>query len=76
VIREALRLFIRFDEARSREIDLLNQRITDGLAQLDRSEGVPGDEARRITSKRIASRRESRRQSTNGPEAAGGGDAS
>jgi antitoxin ParD1/3/4 len=60
VMREALRLFFRFDESSSREIDLLNQRIAEGLAQLDRGEAIPGDEARRVTRERIAARRKAR----------------
>jgi antitoxin ParD1/3/4 len=60
VMREALRLFFRFDESRSREIDLLNQRIAEGLAQLDRGEAIPGDEARRVTRERIAARRKAK----------------
>jgi antitoxin ParD1/3/4 len=57
VMREALRLFFKFDESRSREIDHMNQRIAEGLAQLDRGEAIPGDEARRLTKARIAARR-------------------
>ena len=57
VMREALRLFFQFDESRSREIDLLNQRIAEGLTQLDRGEALSGDEARRLTKERIAARR-------------------
>jgi antitoxin ParD1/3/4 len=60
VMREALRLFFRFDESRSREIDLLNQRIAEGLSQLDRGEAIPGDEARRLTKERIAARRKAK----------------
>jgi antitoxin ParD1/3/4 len=61
VMREALRLFFQFDESRSREIDLFNRKIADGLAQLDRGEAIPGDEARRLTKDRIAARRNARR---------------
>jgi antitoxin ParD1/3/4 len=61
VMREALRLFFQFDESRSREIDLFNRKIADGLAQLDRGEAIPGDEARRQTKDRIAARRNARR---------------
>ena len=35
-MREALRLFFEVDKSRSREIDHMNQRIAEGLAQLDR----------------------------------------
>jgi antitoxin ParD1/3/4 len=61
VMREALRLFFQFDESRSREIDLFNRRIAEGLAQLDRGEAISGDEARRLTKDRIAARRNAKR---------------
>jgi antitoxin ParD1/3/4 len=61
VMREALRLFFQFDESRSREIDLSNRKIADGLAQLDRGEAIPGDEARRLTKERGATRRNAKR---------------
>ncbi|MBP2293120.1 type II toxin-antitoxin system ParD family antitoxin [Azospirillum rugosum] len=61
VMREALRLFFRYDESRSREIDRLNQRIAEGLAQLDRGEAIPAEEARRRTKERIAARRKAKR---------------
>jgi antitoxin ParD1/3/4 len=60
VVREALRLLFRFDEAREREIDLLNRRIADGLAQLDRGEGLGEEEARRALAARTAARRASK----------------
>ncbi len=49
LVREALRLFFQFEEARKQEVVALNQRIVDGLAQLDRGEGIPGDVARKET---------------------------
>ena len=52
LVREALRLFFEFEEARRREVEELNRRIAHGLAQLDRGEGIPGDKARRETLKR------------------------
>jgi antitoxin ParD1/3/4 len=61
VMREALRLFFQFDESRSREIDLFNRQIAEGLAQLDRGEAISGDEARRLTKDRIAARRNAKR---------------
>lgn len=60
VMREALRLFFKVDESRSREIDYMNRRIAEGLAQLDRGEAIPGDEARRLTKERIAARRKAK----------------
>ena len=56
LVREALRLFFQFDEARSHEVDDLNRRIATGLAQLDRGEGVPAAKARRETLARRARR--------------------
>ncbi len=56
LVREALRLFFQFEEARGREVEELNRRIAVGLAQLDRGEGIPGDEARRKTLERRAVR--------------------
>ena len=60
VMREALRLFFRYDESRNQEIERLNRRIAEGLAQLDRGEGIPAAEARRQTKERIAARRKGR----------------
>ena len=60
VMREALRLFFRFDESRSREINLLNQRIAEGLSQLDQGEAIPSDEAHRLTRERIVARRKAK----------------
>jgi antitoxin ParD1/3/4 len=56
VVREALRLFFRYDAAQAREIGLLNERIAEGLAHLDRCEGIPGDEARRESHRRLTAR--------------------
>lgn len=42
LICEALDLFLRYDAARSRELNLLDERIRESLAQLDRGEGIPG----------------------------------
>jgi antitoxin ParD1/3/4 len=56
LVREALRLFFRFDAARSREIAILNERIAEGLAQLDRGEGIPGDQVRRQSHARLSAR--------------------
>lgn len=56
LVREALRLFFRYDAARSREVEALDQRIREGLEPLDRGEGVPGPEARRRSRERLAAR--------------------
>ena len=58
VVREALRLFFRYDDARAREMNDLDRRIGIGLAELDRGLGIPGDEARRRSRSRILERSE------------------
>lgn len=60
VIREALRLFLQFERLRAQELDLIHGRIAEGLAQLDRGEGIPGDEAMAITRRNAARRRAAR----------------
>lgn len=59
VIREALRLLDRFDEAQQRGLVELNQKIDEGLAQADRGELISGEESHRRT--RAALSRLSRR---------------
>lgn len=54
LVREALRLFFQYEEARGQEIQELNRRITVGLAQLDRGEGIAGDVALQETLARRA----------------------
>lgn len=49
VIREALRLFSDYEEARQRGIAELNRKIEEGLAQADRGEVITGEESRRRT---------------------------
>ena len=56
VVREALRLFFQFGDARRREVEDLNHRIAVGLAQLDRGEGIPADAAYRESLERRARR--------------------
>jgi antitoxin ParD1/3/4 len=56
LVREALRLFFEIDESRRNEIAAMNRRIAQGIAELDRGEGIAGDEARRRSLKRLASR--------------------
>lgn len=68
LVREALRLFFSYDDARHGELARLNHAIGEGLAALDRGEGVPGGEARRrsharlIPSKAAARRSEKKSQ--------------
>jgi antitoxin ParD1/3/4 len=56
LVREALRLFFQFDEVRRHEIDDLNVRIAAGLAQLERGEGIPAEQARKDSLERRARR--------------------
>lgn len=49
VIREALRLFGDYEEARQRGIAELNRKIEEGLAQASRGEVMSGEESRRRT---------------------------
>jgi antitoxin ParD1/3/4 len=56
LVREALRLFFQYEAARSLQIEMLDQRIQEGLAQLDRGEGIPGPEAQRRSRARLAAR--------------------
>jgi antitoxin ParD1/3/4 len=46
VIREALRLLKEHDELRQRRLAAIGKKIDRGLAQLDRGEGIPADQAR------------------------------
>jgi len=46
VIREALRLLEEQDLLRQNQLAALEQKIGRGLAQLERGEGIPGDQAR------------------------------
>jgi len=46
VIREGLRLLEEQDELKQRRLADIRQKIDRGLEQLDRGQGVPGDEAR------------------------------
>lgn len=49
VIREALRLLDRFDEAQRHALVELNRKIDEGLAQAERGEVITGKESRRRT---------------------------
>ncbi len=46
VIREALRLLEEQDQLRQKRLAEVRRKIDRGLEQLDRGEGVPGDQAR------------------------------
>ncbi len=56
VVREALRLFLQFDSARSRSIEELGGLIAAGVAQADAGQVISGDEGRRRSRERIARR--------------------
>jgi antitoxin ParD1/3/4 len=62
LVREALRLFFEIEESRRDEIAAMNRRIAQGIADLDRGEGIAGDEARRRSLKRLATRTGRRRR--------------
>lgn len=47
VVREGLRLLFEADEIRAHRLDKLDADIRLGLDQLDRGEGIAGDESRR-----------------------------
>lgn len=57
LVREALRLFFSYDDIRQRELARLDEAISEGLAQLDRGQGIPADEARRRSRARLTDRR-------------------
>ena len=59
LVREALRLFFSYDNLRQRELVRLNEALTEGIAQLDRGEGITGDESRRRTRARLDAKRAS-----------------
>lgn len=60
VMREALRLYFRIDDAQGRALERLNHDIGEAIGQLDRGEGIPADEARRLSKERIAARRQAK----------------
>ena len=53
VIREALRLLEEQDEIRQKRLEAIRREIDEGLAQLDRGEGIPGDQVRARQKRRI-----------------------
>jgi antitoxin ParD1/3/4 len=48
VVREALRLLEEHDEIRQKRLEAMQREINEGLAQLDRGEGIPGDQVRAL----------------------------
>ena len=44
VVREGLRLIQEQDELRRIKVEMLRQEIAKGIEQLDRGEGIPGDQ--------------------------------
>jgi antitoxin ParD1/3/4 len=57
VIREGLRLLKERDEVRQLGMEELRREIRIGLEQLDRGEGIPGDQVRRELEQRSRERR-------------------
>ncbi len=57
VVREGLRRLFAEDETREQWIARLNADIQLGLDQLDRGEGIDGDQARELFDTRIAAKR-------------------
>jgi antitoxin ParD1/3/4 len=47
VLRDALQLLDAYDELQRRRVEDLRQKIDEGIAQLDRGEGVEGEDSRR-----------------------------
>jgi len=60
VVREALHLLETYDELNRRRIEDLNRKIDEGLSQLDRGEGIPGEEAHRRSKAELAARSSTR----------------
>jgi antitoxin ParD1/3/4 len=54
VVRQALRLLETYDELNRRRLEDLNRKIDEGLAQLDRGAGIPGDESHRRSKAKLA----------------------
>jgi len=61
VVREALQLLETYDELSRRRNTEISRKIDEGVAQLDRGEGIPGDEARRRSKADLAERLAPRR---------------
>ena len=57
VVRDALRRLFDADEERARLIAKLNAELQEGIDELDRGEGIPGDEVFRRIDELIAQRR-------------------
>jgi antitoxin ParD1/3/4 len=61
VVREGLRLLDDQDRLRELRLDTVRQQIKVGLDQLDRGEGIPGEDVlKRLRKKSAAARRQSR----------------
>ncbi|HZL00818.1 MAG TPA: type II toxin-antitoxin system ParD family antitoxin [Caulobacteraceae bacterium] len=57
VVREGLRLLFEADQAREERIARMDAAIDIGLDQLDRGEGIPGDQVMRELRAKIRSKR-------------------
>jgi antitoxin ParD1/3/4 len=60
VVREGLRLLFEGDETRENRSATLRAQIDLGLEQLDRGEGIGGEEAREMLRAKIAAKRQAR----------------
>jgi antitoxin ParD1/3/4 len=56
VVREALQLLDAYDELQKRRVEDLGRKLDEGLAQLDRGEGIDGEESRRRLKGEVGSR--------------------
>ena len=56
VVRQALPLLETYDELTHRRLEDLNRKIDEGRTQLNRGEGIPGDESYRRSKERLAGR--------------------
>ena len=57
VVREALQLLDAYDELQKRRVEDLGRKIDEGIAQLDRGEGIPGEDSRRRLKTEVGTRR-------------------
>lgn len=56
VVREALQLLDAYDELLKRRVEDLGRKIDEGIAQLDRGEGIAGEDSRRRLKAEVGTR--------------------
>ena len=61
VVREALRLFLQYESARTKGMEEIGGLIAEGLAQAAAGNVIAGDEARKRSQARVAARRAARK---------------